>query len=176
MESKKFNRKNLYVAELKYYDEEANGVEFGQELSLVLLSNFKKGKETIYYNVLNEGEVLPTFGRSTEYGQYDSEGNQYGTKMRHLGGKLQTGLCWVLRHSLENYDYLPEELDRNAIEELVLESDYYFKDRKFIAERMRKERNHPFKMIKILRKDAVDEEYMNFFLQEREEERQKTKK
>ena len=176
MENKKFNRKNLYIAELRYFDEEHNGIEFGQELSLVVLSKFKKGKETIYYNVLNEGEVLPTYGRSTVYGQYDSNGNQFGTKMDLLGGKAQTGPCWLLRHTLENYSYLPEELDRNAIEELVLESDHYFKDRKAIAERMRKQRNHPFKMIKILRKDAVDEEYMNFFFQEREEERQKAKK
>ena len=172
---RKYSRKDLYLAELKYYDEEHNGVEFGEELSLVVLSSFKKGDETIYYNVLNEGEVLPTFGRSMEYGQYDENGEQYGTMMRHLGGKLQTGPCWVLRHNLDNYD-LEEPVTREAIEDAVLNSEYYFKDRKEIAERKRKEKGNFFKMIKILRRDSADEEYMNFFFQQREEERQKTKK
>lgn len=175
MENKKYNVKNVYVAELKYYDKEHDGVEFGEELSLVVLSSFKKGNQTIFYNVLNEGEVLPTFGRSTKYGEYDSFGNQYGTKMHHLGGKLESGPCWVLRHDLSGFDY-KEEISKKEIEDAILESEHYFKDRKMIAEQRCREKNHPFKMIKIIRKDSVAEDYMNYFFTEREEQRQKAKK
>ena len=95
--------------------------------------------------------------------------------LRHIGGKLESGPCWLIRHDLTGYAF-DEEVTIREIEDGILESEHYFKDRKMIAERRRREKDHPLKMIKILRSDKPHEEYMNFYFEKQEQERQQTKK
>ena len=85
--------KDLKLAQVRYYDEKHNGLEYSEPLSNVILV---KTEDNLYDNLLNPGEAFPVFERvSKTFNQYSTDG-YYGTKMRFVSGKLASGEAWLL--------------------------------------------------------------------------------
>lgn len=127
--------KECYVAELKYTDGER--VEVGEAPSYVIVRKIKDdyGDGVVNTRFVNlfTGEEYPTFSRSSRIGQYyyDDKGNevQVGCKLVQESTEIKEGPCYILtREKMEN---IPTE----DIENMVIYSSRYFKDRVRIIER-----------------------------------------
>lgn len=162
----------IKLAELKYFDEKHNGVEFTEPQSLGILL-FVKGR---YVNLFEPGECYPVFKRNRFYGCFDGNGSQYGTKLEIASGEAITGPCWVLR-DVDFKDVFGKSIvDYEDIENYVLGSDDFFKDRMKIAlERLEKFRR-PAKMMKIINRDMDKTIEMEEFFLDRGHKVQKVKK
>ncbi len=148
----------FYIAGVRYLNLENNGIELSNNLSYVVVSKKKVGTEDIFYNVFLENESYPTFMRNRFYTNYTDNQESYGTKMNYQGGKLETGPCWILEGKVE-------DVSIKDIEDIVLSSHYYFKDRIKIAERRLKK--YPIKLLKVLLKDYKQKEIMDKYFEKR---------
>lgn len=174
MSSIKFKRENLFLAEVKYFDKEKKGIEVSDNLSYVVVARCGNEKDGYtYFNALDMNDIHPVFERSSCYTNYYN-GMDYGNKMIFVGGWLENGPCWVIKSELSRRCF-DEDVSLEEIEEAVLNSSNYFKDRKNIALKRFKKMKEPFKMIKIILDDSVKEDYYNYFFMERIFQKQKIK-
>ena len=161
----KFKRDKIYIAGVRYFDKEHNGIELGDNLTYVIVAKKGRGKKAVYYNVFDNTETYPVFKRSKYYSNYTKNGEAYGTKMVLRSGKATSGPCWILEEKLSE-DKFDEEITINELEELMIESDKYFKDRKnLIYKRVKK---NPIKMLKKISQDKLAEEDMNYYFLQRQ--------
>lgn len=162
----------IRLAELKYFDEEHNGVEFGKPQSFGILFFVKDN----YVNLFEPGECYPVFKRSRFYGSSDSDGNQFGTKLEIVSGDVVSGPCWVLRDNDFRSVFGRSVVDYETIENYILNSDYFFKDRMEIALKRLKKFKRPIKMMKTIESDMDKTVQMDEFFSERGHKVQKVKK
>ncbi len=155
-----FDRSKLHLAEVKYFDVKHNGIELTDPASLVIVY----GSDGHYVNALSPYEEFPTFKRSRESNDYDGMGEYYGTKVIQLTEEASTGACWVLRNRDDFSEKLPEQVTVQELEDYVLESPYYFKDRLDIAKARLRRFEKPFKMSRIVNADKEEyAKYCQFF-------------
>ena len=96
---------------------------------------------------------------------YNGQLDEYfGTKVVQLTDEASTGPCWLIRDNADFKDKLDDQVTVEELEEYVLASPYYFKDRLEIAKARLRNFERPFTMTKIIRKDKeAYEEYIKFF-------------
>lgn len=158
----RFNVKDLRLAAIKYFDEEANGIELTDALGYVILENTR---ENLYINVFNISDFTPVFER-LPYANTTRDGEDYGSKMRLVINEAKSGPCYVLT-KIDLSDFFDKEIVfREDLEDYVLNSKYYFRDRKEIA--ISNLKKQPVKMMKILLADSRSEEKFCRFFEERD--------
>lgn len=155
-----FDRNKLHLAEVKYFDIKHNGIELTDPASLVIIYETMHG----YINPLCHYEEFPTFKRSNVPNYNGSLDEYFGTKVVQLTDEASTGPCWLIRDNDDFKDKLDDQVTVEELEEYVLASPYYFKDRLEIAKARLRNFERPFAMTKIIRKDKeAYEEYIKFF-------------
>lgn len=168
----KIEIKDLRIASLRYYSEENRGVEVDSPLGWGCFAFLVKiGKDT-YVNPFNPLEEYPVFKR-VPYSNTTMSGEDFGTKIMLANNILREGPCYVL--SDDDYaDYFGcDVIDIKVLEECILNSPGYFRERKGIAEARFKK--HPIKMYKILKNDEEMEDVVNKFFAKRGVELQKVR-
>ena len=161
---------NLSRAALRYYSEENKGVECGDNLSETFLVKISEG---VYINPFNPLEMYPVFKRAPYANVLMPYGEDYGSKMFLVGGDEQTGPCYVLSSDRTGLIFKREKVTIGELEDYILSSGKYFKDRKEIAYgRIRK---NPIQMLRIIKKDEEAEKKMLDFFEERKVHMQKVR-
>ena len=157
----KFEKSKLYLAELKYFDMQHNGIELSEPASYVVLCQYAEGK---FFNVLDPFETLPTFEKLPGTTNFYNNEEYFGSKIRVLTDEYSTGPCWLLCDKKIGDYFENEEVTISEIEDYVLDSPLYFKDRLPIAKDRLRNFQKPFKMAKIVRRDKeIDGSVDEFF-------------
>lgn len=157
-----FKVKDLRLAAIKYYSEEANGIELTDPIGYVILEELR---EDFYANPFDVLDFTPVYER-LPYANTTKDGMDYGSKLRHVINEEKSGPCYVLTR-MKFTDYFDSDLiTRKDLEEYILNSSYYFRDRKEIA--MKNLKKHPVKMFKVLYEDAKSEEKFSKFFEKRD--------
>ena len=154
--------KECFIAELKMY-EEGRGVELSEPLSLDVIYRDSEGN---YRNLFNDSESFTTLERVKNVSNYyyteSGEEIPFGTKVKLVSEKDETGPCWLLTGtSICN-------IKRNDLENLIINSDDYYKDRINIIE-TKYSRVHAFsiKERSIIHRDMMKFDKLNEFFEER---------
>ena len=115
------NTIEFYIADLKRFDAQANGFEFDSTISKgIFVSDGDK-----MVNLFDDYDERSVYGRSRFCGEY-SDTFQYGTKVVLLNGTGFDDYAWVLNGEVYNGTL-------REIEDLVLSSECFYKDRRNIA-------------------------------------------
>lgn len=155
----KIKTKDLKLATLRYFSEENRGVEVDSPLGCYAFL-VEIGKDT-YVNPFNPLEEYPIFKR-VPYSNTTMSGEDYGTKIMSVNNILREGPCYVLSDSSIVEYFSGEEIDLEVLEEYMLKSRGYFRERKTAA--LARLKKHPIKMYKILKNDEkMEAEVENFF-------------
>lgn len=157
---------NLKLAELKYFDKEHNGIELTEPLSYIVL--FNNGDD--YVNLLSPDESYPVFIRKPHYTNYYGDGGEtYGTKVKLLTNEEEcvTGPCWLLCNN-DLKMVLGDVTTLKDVQNYVLRSHYYFKDRlSLVTAKMRRFQDMR-KMREILVTDLKKRDALYTFFEERQ--------
>lgn len=146
----RFKTKDIKLAELKYYDKDHGGMEYMNSLSLIFVVKF--GDE--YVNLLNIYEAYQTYER-VPYSNTTNDGEDFGTMISLVSGVERNGPCWLLTGQRANDLFEEETISIEELEDYVLDSKDYFKDRYNIAFNRLYRGERPFKMLEIIKKDIT---------------------
>ncbi len=130
--------KDIKIAELKFFDKDHFGIEVSEVQSYGLIAKVGGITDSVYLNLLNPFEEYPIFER-LPYSNCNSDGVEYGAKVISVGKEeLETGPCWVI--GKENlFEVLgKEDVEKEDIEDFVLKSPFYYKDRMPLVKRKMK--------------------------------------
>ena len=164
---------NLKLAEVRYFDVERNGLEFTPPLSHVVLLN----RGDTYVSLLNCGDFAPIYKRNkSKSNVYSDDGEYFGTKIELVYGNLKDGEAWLLTDTDFTKVFGSEEVDMDTVEQYVLASDLFFKDRLELVESNAARHGLPFFTIRsIVKKDEKSIQEMQDFFSEREKQKVKKK-
>ncbi len=167
----KIDSSKIRIADLRYY-EENKGIELSDSLSKVILVDYSG--DGSYFNPFSLEEEYPIFKRAP-ISNVRNDGISYGTKMYYVGNELVTGPCWVLT----NVDFGEvsgiSSVSMSDLEDYILTSPEFFKDRVLIASNRLGISRQANKMKKIIDNDIGNIEKMYNFFEERKTGRQKVK-
>ena len=165
----KINIKNICQAEVRYFDLKNNGLEYTPALSHVILFN----RGDTYINLLNCGDFAPVFRRmKNKSNVYNNQDEYIGTKIELVCGEVQDGESWLISKTDFSDVFVGDEVDMRDIENYVLSSDLFFKDRLALTREFTARHGLPSLTIRnIVKKDSKDLEKMNAFFAEREKQK-----
>ena len=163
----KFNTSDLYLAEVKYANKE-KGIEVMEPISYAFVYH----QDDSFYNVITK-EEHPTYER-VPYPNRTIDGEDYGTKVRLVNDIDKSGECYLLISNCKGL-FKEDKVSKDTIDEYILNSTYYFKDRVGIAINRLVEFKKLFKMIRIIRNEYSKKEEIDEYFREREISRQKVK-
>ena len=157
-----FSSEKVWLAELKYYSKENNGIEYSSKpLSYAFLVDIGENK---FINPFNVGENLPVFKRSP-YANYTLDGESFGTKVYLANDVDKTGACYVLVKNVKDMDIKDSLIGSQELIDYMFDSGLYFKDRKkYIRDRFK---GHPLKFQKFIESEDKNELRMTSYLAER---------
>lgn len=164
----KFNTSDLYLAEVKYADKEKE-IEVMEPISYAFVYH----KDNSFYNVITK-EEHPTYER-VPYPNITIDGEDYGTKVKLLNGIDATGECYLLTSINCRELFNEDKAYLETIEDYILNSSYYFKDRVDIAIKRLVDLKQPFKMVRIIKNEYSKKDEINEYFRIREITRQKVK-
>lgn len=154
--------KDIKLAELKFYNKEEGGVELTPVQSYGWLVKLGDG----YLNVLNPYEEFPVLER-VPYSNCSQYGLEYGTKMRPLTECSESGPCWIIgKDSLADFTSL-EEVNRQELEDIVLSSSLFFKDRYPIVKKRLLKFRDITRYYSLFWDDLMDIHFMQMFFEAR---------
>lgn len=167
----KIKSEGIRLAELRYFDKNHNGVEFGSPLSYALLYEIDEEhvpvfNGTRYVNMFGLNDFDLVLRRSKFYSCCDSAGNDYGTKMELVAGEAKTGPCWVLTN-VDFSEIFGPYVSYEVLQNYILKSDKYFMDRENIAKERLLACRNPVRMLRIMNKDKKDAARLNEYFAER---------
>ena len=142
-EEKKYD---FYLADLKKFDVEANGFEFDSSIS----KGFFVRVGDKFINPFDPFDERSVYARSNCYGEY-SESDQFGTKLVLANGSGYDEYAWILSTEVIFADL-------QEIENFILYSNKFFKDRINIASKRLVDSNdlhEKYRMYRILEKDSM---------------------
>lgn len=171
----KIKTDRVRLADLRYYDANHGGIELTNGYSRgILIDLTGRGH---YENLFCLGETYPVFKRAP-FANCTSDGDEYGTKVFHVSNELVTGPCWVLSDINLGQILEKNEVSVSELEDYILASNHFFKDRASIASRRAKKSvGQFFKMQRIINDDQLMQNMMDeFFSQRMGEKWQKIKK
>ncbi len=165
---KKFSTSDLYLAEVKYADKE-KGIEVMEPISYAFVYH----KDNSFYNVITK-EEYPTYER-VPYPNRTIDGEDYGTKVKLLNDIDNTGECYLLTGINCRELFEKDKVQLETIEDYILNSSCYFKDRVGVAIKRLTDLKQPLKMIRIIRNETNKKDEIDEYFRERERSRQKVK-
>lgn len=160
-----FNTENLRIAEIRNFDVEHMGLEFTNPVGYVLLLN----RGDTYINVLNPGEIFPIYKRvPNTHNKAKLDDFYFGTKIESVVGDAQNGEAWLLVDNIDVKDgFSSDEVTLRQIEDFVLGSNLFFKDRTELAQARLKQKTSWLEELKLLGVVKADEAplgaYKRFF-------------
>ena len=125
------NVKDLTVADVRYFDQAHNGLEYTEPVSRVVLLN----RGDTYINLLNPGEIAPIYRRIPNTTNAYSTEDYFGTKIQHVCGVERTGEAWLLEDVDFSLVFHENEVTIEDVEDYVLRSNYYYHNREELIER-----------------------------------------
>ena len=172
--SKLYDTNSMRLAELKYYSKEDNGVEVSLPLSLGVFMLL--GGQ--WFNIFDISDDSVIFERVKYCGNVTSDGFEYGSKLKAVSDeeKNVSGPCWILNDEPFSRNIGKVMVTGEEIEDYILSSNDYFKDRSEIARQRLHSWSEPARMINIIRRDKKAKVEMNDFFAERGHAIQKVKK
>ncbi len=161
MENKKlyFDINKVWLAEMKYYSKEDNGIEYSDPLSYAFVVDLDEGE---YANPFDFVDDLPVFER-VPYANYTSDGVGYGTKVRLIGKVDKTGPCFVLCKKAKELGFVGDMVSSEQLADyMIIKRDkLYFKDRKpFLADKL----NYARELCRVTEMDDENHSKMVSFL------------
>ncbi len=169
VKNKKIKSAGLKLAELRYYDEDHRGLEVSQNLAYGILYTDNEN----YMNIFASDEY-PVFKRVIgTTNVIVSTGEEYGTCVVELTEAKESGPVWLIVDDKFG-DKFPKEITIKNLEDYVLSSKFYFKDRTDIA----KKRLHDtmnLSLMGVILKDRKHKKAMDNFFDQREVNIQKVK-
>lgn len=148
----KIKTNRLFLAGVRYFDIEHNGVEILPLEAYAFLTEVN-GK---YVNIFSPEEELPVYKR-VPYSNTTRDGEDYGSMIMLVNGEVVEGPCFVLE--AEQPYFRKEEMTMEELEQYIVSSDKFFVDRIKILQNKRK-------LLfgrKKLQKDLSDLEKLNDF-------------
>lgn len=144
--------KDLELVDLRVYRKDL-GVEVDLDMPKAIVR--KNPEDGLYYNVVTKEEKYPLMER-VPYSSYTSFSTEFGTKLNVINKKAmkEQGICGII---VDN-DFIREIkqnmfIEQEELEEKILKSSMYFKDRiKIVEERINSTRRKR-KYLKIARND-----------------------
>ncbi len=116
-----------HLAELRCYEKNSLGVDVSNRLSYVFVEQLGDYSNREYQNIFTN-EIYPVLKRSIVGNQVNYYFEEDNSKVFSDYGEV--GLCWVLTNvSVCN-------LPMKDVKNIVLNSDYYFKDRKSLIDEL----------------------------------------
>lgn len=170
----KFKRDDLFIASVRFFNVlEENGniiLEISDDLARVIATRVEESGIVTFHNILDE-EDISNVNLLKNSDKFDTSfGRLNGIRADVLNENilriLQSGECWLYENALDKEKF-NEEVSQEELEDYILNSEYYFKNRKSIAEERLKNNIQPIKMLNIIRKDIKDEKYMYKYLGKR---------
>lgn len=167
----KINVKDLKLAELRCF--ENDNIKLTNPFGYGILLKINEGS---YVNILNIGERYPIFERkqvldftSKDEFRIKNVGEYNGNVLQLLANKdqLKDGACWLIKNG--SFSSLGEQVTIEQIEDYVLNSDLFFKDRMDIAQDRLKKFKSPFKMLGIIEKDRSELSAVNHYFEKYED-------
>lgn len=150
---------DLLFTTLKYYEKD-KGVEVSDNFAYAFLV---KVSDDVYINPFEPLDLYPVFER-VPYSNVTKDGESYGSKMRLLNDIDTTGPCYiVMSGKLFDKDLISYE----ELEEYILNSDKFFKDRFYIAKDRLAKLKQPLKMLSIMKKDVFQLDDMDKYFYDR---------
>ena len=116
---------------------------------------------------------MPTFERRPCTTNIYSGQEYFGTKIKVLTDEFSTGPCWLLCDEKFRRCLPGQEVSLLEVEDYVLDSPLYFKDRLDIAKRRLRSFEQPFKMARIVRCDKEKEGCVEEFFRIRNNDRKR---
>ena len=168
--------RDIKIAELKFFDKD-HGIEVSGVQSYGLIA--KIGRNS-YLNILNPYDDYPIFER-VPYSNCSRDGLEYGTKVISVGdAELESGPCWIIGGECLFDEIGKETIKGGDIEDFVLKSPLYYKDRLPLVKREMK-RHIPFgkkftDLYCLLCEDQVSKRQMDEFFYARCERKVNVKK
>ena len=123
--------KDLTVADVRYFDQAHNGLEYTEPVSRVVLLN----RGDTYINLLNPGEIAPIYRRVPNTTNPHSTEDYFGTKIEHVCGEEVTGEAWLLADVDFKRIFHDDEVTVEDVEDYVLRSCSYYHNRAELIER-----------------------------------------
>lgn len=159
----------IRLAELKYFDAKHNGIEYGDAQSYVLLYEVpdKCTSSVKYVNFFDFCDTYPVFKRSKFYGAFTKDGVDFGTKIVPVSDDVSTGPCFLLTDVNFRDVFGRDNVTIDVLENYILKSEKYFKDREMIARRRLHDFREPIGMVRIINKDKKSRAKMEEFFAER---------
>ena len=168
----KIKTSRIKLADLKFFDSNYNGVELSDSQSRGILFD-STGNED-YNNLFCLAEAYPIFKRAP-VSNVTLGGVSYGTKLYHVSNKIVTGPCWILSSEDFSQIFNKDAVTLEEIEDYVLSSEKFFKDRVEIVQKRIKEGNNSLPLSTIIERDEVGKALMDEFFAERVRGMQKVK-
>lgn len=170
----KIKTNQVRLADLRYYDASHGGIELTNSYSKgILIDLTGRGH---YENLFCLGEAYPVFKRAP-FANCTINGDEYGTKVFYVSNELITGPCWILSDVSLRQILEKDEVSISELEDYILASNQFFKDRAGIAFTRAKEAGERLKMQRIINDDQLMQDMMDeFFSQRMGEKWQKIKK
>lgn len=157
-----FDKNKVWLAEMKYYSKEDNGIEYSDPLTYAFIVDLDNGE---FANPFDVSEDFPVFKR-VPYANYTQDGESYGTKVLLVSNVDKTGACYVLNKSVAEMGIKDEIVSsEQLIDYMFQNSEMFFKDRKHFASD--KLKRHPFTLRKLMESDEEKAAAMTSFLSER---------
>lgn len=167
----KISSSKIKLADLRFY-EDGLGIELTDSQSRGILIDFL-GNEN-YINPFILEESYPVFKRTLGT-NFTGDGESFGTKLLHVSNSLATGPCWVLDRTDFAGVIGKDEVTVDELEEFVLKSPEFFKDRMSVVQRRVADGDDSSMMQEIIEKDEKAIAAMHDFFNEREIGYQKVK-
>ena len=167
----KISSSRIKIVDLKYYVD-GKGIELSDSLSKGVMVDFGNGR---YINPFCISDSYPIFERGYS-SNVTIDGHAFGTRVHHVSNKLVTGPCWVLDTKDFSKIIGKEEISLEDLENFILSSSDFYKDRIRIAEKRLFHGKKKHKMMRIISYDEIELSKMESFFHEREIGVQKVKK
>ena len=145
MIDKKIKTEDLSLVTLKYY-EKGLGVEVCENFSYAFLVNVNG----VYINPFSQLELYPVFER-VPYCNTTLDGEDFGSKLNLLNDIDQSGPCYIV---VGTNIFDKEEVTYEELENYILKSSNFFRDRFYIARDRLSKLKQPVKMLNIMKKDV----------------------
>lgn len=160
-----FDKNKVWLAEMKYYSKEDNGIEYSDPLTYAFIVDLDNGE---FANPFDVSEDFPVFKR-VPYANYTQDGESYGTKVVLVNTIDRTGPCYVLSKNVGDMGLMGDIVSSEQLIDYMFKNSetLYFKDRKGYAKD--KLKRHPFTLRKLMESDEEKEAAMTSFLADRHE-------
>lgn len=160
-----FDKNKVWLAEMKFYSKENNGIEVSDPLTYAFVVDLGDGQ---FANPFNVSDEFPVFKR-TLYSNYTQDGEGFGTKVVLVNTIDRTGPCYILSKNVGDMGLMGDIVSsEQLIDYMFKNSDrLFFKDRKQFAKDKLKKR--PFTLRKFMELEEEKTAAMAMFLADRHE-------